>query len=153
MEGWNSSESYEAMQRCQSAQAHAFEPFQTSLQEHVDNVAFPNFFQPPSRTPILPPPPLMSMFAAHSKRKATGEIEEENVQIVGPSTPKKKGAGAPKKPRKKNVKKEKEEDEEFGSKNWKDHDVETMISLRGEMEPKFLKNVKKQGMISTYVNF
>ena len=29
----------------------------------------------------------------------------------------------------------------------------TMISLCGEMEPEFLKNVKKQGMISAYVNF
>ena len=78
------------------------------------------------------------MFAAHSKRKAVEEIEEEDVQIVGPLVPKKKGVGASKKPRKKNMKKEKEEDEESGSKNWKDHDVETMISLRGEMEPKFL---------------
>ena len=95
----------------------------------------------------------MSMFAVHSKRKATKEIEEEDVQIVGPPTPKNKEAGAPKKPHKKNVKKEKEEDEESGSKNWKDHDVETMISLRGEMEPEFLKNTKKQDMISAYVNF
>ena len=95
----------------------------------------------------------MSMFAAHSKRKATEEIEEEDVQIVGPPTPKKKRAGVPKKPRKKNVKKEKEEDEESNSKNWKDHDVETMISLHGEMECEFLKNAKKQGMIFAYVNF
>ena len=54
----------------------------------------------------------MSMFAAHSKRKATEETKEEDIQIVDTPMPKKKGAGAPKKPRKKNVKKEKEEDEE-----------------------------------------
>ena len=151
MEGWNSSEGYEAMQRYQSTEAHAFQPFQTSLQEHVGSIGVSNFFQPPPRTPIPPPPPLMGMFAAHSKRKATKEIEEEeDVQIVGPPAPKKKGVGAPKKPRKKNMK---EEDEESNSKNWKDHDVETMISLRAEMELEFLKNSKKQGMISTYVNF
>ena len=92
----------------------------------------------------------MGMFAAHSKRKATEEIEEEDVQIVSPSTPRKKGVGALNKPRKKNVK---EEDEESSSKNWKDHDVETMISLHGKMELEFLKNSKKQGMISTYVTF
>ena len=44
MEGWNSSEGYEAMQRYQSAQAHAFQPFQISLQEHVGSVGVPNFF-------------------------------------------------------------------------------------------------------------
>ena len=47
----------------------------------------------------------MSMFVAHSKRKAIEEIEEEDVQIVGPPMRKKKGTSAPKKPRKKNVKK------------------------------------------------
>ena len=137
MEGWNSSEGYEAMQRYQSAEAHAFQPFQNSLQEHIGSIGVSNFFQPPPGTPIPPLPPLMGMFAAHSKRKATEEIEEEDVQIVGPPAPRKKGIGAPIKPHKKNVK---EEDEESSSKNWKDHDVETMISLRGEMEPEFLKN-------------
>jgi len=51
------------------------------------------------------------------------------------------------------LKKEEEEDEESSKKNWKDQDVETMILLRGEMELEFLKNAKKQGMISTNVIF
>lgn len=153
MSGWNSSERYEMMQRYQSAQAHAFQPFQTPLQEHVGSLGISNFFQPPPGTPIPPPPFMMDMLATPSKRKAVEEIEEDEVQIVAPSAPKKKGAAAAKKPRKKNVKNEKEEDEESAKKNWKDQDVETMISLRGEMEPEFLKNAKKQGMISTYVIF
>ena len=40
-----------------------------------------------------------------------------------------------------------EKDEESNSNHWKDHDMETMISLQGEMEPDFLKNVKKQSKI------
>ena len=45
-----------------------------------------------------------------------------------------------------------EEVEESVSKNWKDRDVERMISLRGnQMEPYFLKNAKKQGKIFAYL--
>ena len=149
MSGWNSSEGYEVMQRYQSAEAHAFQPFQTSLQEHVGSVGIPEFFQALLGSPIPPPRPL-SIDMLSLKRKATEEIrdEDEDVQIVAPPALKKKGAATAKKPRKENVKKEKvEEGEESGSKNWKDHDVETMISLRGEMEPEFLKNIKKQGNV------
>lgn len=40
---------------------------------------------------------------------------------------------------------EHEEDGEFGvSKNWRDSDVEALVALRGEMEPNFVKNAKKQ---------
>jgi hypothetical protein len=35
------------------------------------------------------------------------------------------------------------EDEEFSSKNWRDCNLETMIAMRGKMEPNFLKNAKK----------
>jgi len=38
MSGWNSSEWYEPMHKFRSAQAHAFQSFQASLQEHVDSV-------------------------------------------------------------------------------------------------------------------
>ena len=72
----------------------------------------------------------------------TEEIWDEDVQIIPPLAPKKKWVAHSKKPRKKNVK-EVKEDEEFGSKNWRDRDVETMIAMRGKMEPEFLKNAKK----------
>ena len=134
--GWNSSEVYETMQRYESAQAHAFQPYQA-----------PEFFQPPCGNPIPPPPPLIvDMCASILKRKSTEEIGDEDVQIIAPLAPKKKGVATSKKPRKKIVK-EVEEDDEFGSKNWRDRDVETMIAMRGEMEPEFLKNAKKQGKI------
>ena len=38
MSGWKSSEVYETMQSYQSAQAHAFQPYQTPLQKHVGSV-------------------------------------------------------------------------------------------------------------------
>ena len=49
--------------------------------------------------------------------------------------------------------KEVEEDEELGSKNWRNHDVETMIAMRGEMVSEFLKNTKKQDKIFATLNF
>jgi hypothetical protein len=57
-----------------------------------------------------------------------------------------------KKPRKKNVKGV-EEYKELSSKNWRDRDVETMIAMRGEMKPNFLKNAKKQGKFFANLNF
>ena len=53
------------------------------------------------------------------------------------------------------MKKEKEGEIEEDKKHWKDADVEVMIALRGEMEPEFLKNAKKQGMLnfSIVLNF
>jgi hypothetical protein len=41
----------------------------------------------------------------------------------------------------------KKEGSEEGASNWKDCDVEVLISLRGEMDPEFLKNAQKQGKI------
>ena len=73
--GWNSSEVYEAMQRYQSAQAHAFQPYQAPLQEHEGSVGLLEFFQPPCGNHIPPPPPLiMDMCASNLKRKATEDI-------------------------------------------------------------------------------
>ena len=147
--GWNSNEVYEAMQRYGSAQAHAFQPYQAPSQEHGSSVGGPEFFQPLCGNHIPPPPPLiMDMCASILKRKPTEEIGDEDVQIIPPLAPKKKGVAVSKKPRKKKeVKevKEVEEDEESNSKKWRDRDVETMIAMRGEMEPEFLKNAKKQG--------
>jgi len=60
---------------------------------------------------------------------------------VTPTTLKKKRATATKKPHKKNGK---EKDQDSNSKNWKDHEVETTISLHGKMEPIFLKNSKEE---------
>jgi len=151
--GWNSSEVYEAMHRYQSAQAHAFQPYQNPLQEHVGSVGVPEFFQAPCGNHIpLPPPLIVDMCASNLKRKGTEEIGDEDVQIITPVAPKKKGVATSKKPRKKNVK-DVEEDEELSSKNWRDRDVETMIAMRGEMEPEFLKNAKKQGKFFANLNF
>ena len=86
----------------------------------------------------------MDMCASNLKKKATKEIGYEDVHIIAPLAPKKKGAATLKKPHKKNMK-DVEEDEEFGSKNWRDCDVQTMIAMRSEMKPNVLKNAKKQG--------
>ena len=63
------------------------------------------------------------------------DIWNEDVDIVARAMPKKKGVVTSKKPWKKNVK-DMEENEEFGSKNWKDSNMETIIALHGEMEQK-----------------
>jgi hypothetical protein len=80
------------------------------------------------------------------KRKApifdSPSLEDDDMQIIAP-TPLKKRA-----PRKKVEPKEpKKEGSEEGASNWKDCDVEVLISLRGEMDPEFLKNAQKQGKI------
>jgi hypothetical protein len=151
--GWNSSEVYEAMHRYQSAQAHAFQPYQAPLQEHVGSVGVPEFFQAPCGNHIpLPPPLIVDMCASNLKRKGTEEIGDEDVQIITLVAPKKKRVATSKKPQKKNMK-DVEEDKELSSKNWRDRDVETMIAMRGEMEPEFFKNAKKQGKFFANLNF
>ena len=68
--GWNSNEVYEAMQRYQSAKAHAFQPNQAPLQEHGGSVGVPEFFQAPCENHIPPLPPLiMDMCASNLKEK------------------------------------------------------------------------------------
>lgn len=72
MSGWNSSEVYKEMQRYESAQAHAFQPYQAPLQEHGGSVVIPDFFQPPCGNHIPPTPPLiMDMCASNLKIKTT----------------------------------------------------------------------------------
>ena len=93
------------------------------------------------------------MVLTRSKRKVVQDDEDNDVQIVTPSAPKKKTPT--KKVTKMIMKKEKEGESEEEKKHWKDVDVEVMIALHGEMEPEFLKNAKKQGMlnISVVLNF
>ena len=84
-----------------------------------------------------------------SKRNIVEDLEDDDVQIVTPSVPKRKTTT--KKVKKNIMMKEKEGETEEEKKHWKYVDVEVMIALRGEMEPEFLKNVKKQGMSNVSV--
>lgn len=61
------------------------------------------------------------------------------MYVPFPSTKKKLGSS-----RKYLIAKEEAEGEE-AKKNWMDSEVETLISLRWELEPDFLKNAYKQG--------
>lgn len=45
---------------------------------------------------------------------------------------------------------EEDDEGEEGKKNWADSEVETLIALRREMEPEFVKNWKKQGTCFTH---
>ena len=144
--GWNEEEC-EAMHRYYSAEVHAFQPYNPYFQQHV---GMPQFFQPSVGNVIPPPPPSISeMVLTRSKRKVVQDDEDDDVQIVTPSAPKRKTTA--KKVTKKIMKKEKEGETEEEKKHWKDADVEVMIALRGEMEPEFLKNAKKQGMLNFFV--
>jgi hypothetical protein len=144
--GWNEEEC-EAMHRYYSAEVHAFQPYNPSFQQHV---GMPQFFQPSVGNPNPPPPPSISeMVLTRSKRKVIEDLEDDDVQIVTPSAPKRKTTT--KKVTKKIMMKEKEGETEEEKKHWKDADVEVMIALRGEMEPEFLKNAKKQGMSNVSV--
>ena len=40
----------------------------------------------------------------------------------------------------------KDEDDDDNKRNWLDSKVEMLIALKGEMQPEFIKNAKKQGM-------
>lgn len=83
MNGYNTTEVYEAMQRYRSAQAHASQTYQTPLQKHVGRVRVPNFFQLPLGTLILLLPPLiMNICANNLNRKATEEIADEECHIL-----------------------------------------------------------------------
>jgi hypothetical protein len=142
--GWNEEEC-EAMHKYYSAEVQAFQPYNLSFQQHV---GMPQFFQPSVRNPN-PPPPISEMVLTRSKRNIVEDLEDDDVQIVTPSVPKRKTTT--KKVKKNIMMKEKEGETEEEKKHWKYVDVEVMIALRGEMEPEFLKNVKKQGMSNVSV--
>ena len=139
--GWNEKE-YEAVHMYYSAEVHAFQPYNHYFQQHV---GMPQYCQPSVGNVIPPPPPSISnMVLTRSKRKVVQDDEDDDVQIVTLSAPKRKTTS--KKVKKKIMKKEKEGETEEEKKYWKDADVEVIIVLRGEMEPEFLNNAKKQGM-------
>ena len=136
--GWNEKEC-EAMHRYYNAEVHAFQPYNHSFQQHV---GMPQFFQPSVGNPNPPPPPSISkMVLTRSKRKVVQDDKDNDVQIVIPSAPKRKTTSN--KVIKKIKTKEKEGETEKEKKHWKDANVEVMIALRGEMEPKFLKKMQK----------
>ena len=139
------------MHRYYSAEVHAFQPYNSSFQQHV---GMPQFYQPSVGNVIPPPPPsILKMVLTRSKRKVVQDDEDDDVHIVTLSAPKRKTTA--KKVTKKIMKKETEGETEVEKKHWKDADVEVMIALRGEMELEFLKNAKKQGTLkfSVVLNF
>ena len=89
------------------------------------------------------------MVLTRSKRKVVQDDKDNDVQIVIPSAPKRKTTSN--KVIKKIKTKEKEGEIEKEKKHWKDANVEVMIALRGEMEPKFLKKMQKKCMLKFFV--
>lgn len=146
--GW-SSEEYDAAHRAYSLELHAFQPLNPLSQQNPRNSEIPEFFRRSTGSLIPTPPPLISRFSTPSKRNFDEIKEDDDVEIIAPIAPKKKAvskrATSSRKAPKKTVKKEDEEEEEEGKKHWKDEHVLQMIALRGEMEPEFVKNAKKQG--------
>ena len=63
---------------------------------------------------------------------------EENVQIISPPPPKKT--------RKISKMMDIKDEDDDNKRHWLDSEVETLIALKGEMQPEFVKNAKKQGM-------
>ena len=103
--GWNEEEC-EAMHMYDSAEVHAFQPYNPYFQQHV---GMPQFFQPSVGNVIPPPLPSISeMVSTHLKRKVVQDDEDDDVQIVTPSALKRKTTA--KKVTKKIMKKEKEKD-------------------------------------------
>ena len=82
------------------------------------------------------------MVLTRLKRKVVRDDEDDDVQIVTPSAPKRKTTT--KKVTKKIMKKEKEGETEKEKKHWKNVRVEVMIALRGKTEPKFLRMQKNK---------
>ena len=77
--------------------------------------------------------------APREKLPVERKRDEEDVQIISPPPPKK-----PRKNAKKIVEIKDEDDD--AKRHWLDSEVETLIALKGEMQPEFVKNAKKQGM-------
>jgi hypothetical protein len=79
--GWN-----EEVHMYYRAEVHAFQPYNSSFQQHV---GMPQFFQPSVGNPN-PLPPISEMVLTRSKRKVVEDLEDDDVQIVTPSAPKRK---------------------------------------------------------------
>ena len=85
--GWNEEER-EAMHRYYCAEVHAFQPYNSSFQQHV---GMPQFFQPSVGNAIpRPPPSILEMVLTRLKRKVVQDGKDDDVQIVTPSAPKRK---------------------------------------------------------------
>jgi hypothetical protein len=131
--GWDAQYVLETLQRRYSStpqHQRAFQPFQGILGSQFQNL---HIAAPCNSAPML---------SNVGKRKGpisdSPSLEDDDTQIIAP-TPLKKRApwkkAEPKEPKKEGFKE--------GASNWKDCDVEVLISLRGEMDPEFLKNAKK----------
>jgi hypothetical protein len=137
--GWDAQYVLETLQRRYSSTSQhqcAFQPVQGILGSHFQNLHIAT----PLSSNFVP------VLSSRGKRKGpisdSPSLEDDDIQIIAP-TPLKKRA-----PRKKVEQKElKKEGSEEGALNWKDCDVEVLISLHGEIDPEFLKNAKKQGKI------
>jgi hypothetical protein len=137
--GWDAQYALETLQRRYSStpqNQRAFQPVQGILDSHFQNLHIAALLSSNS-APVL---------SSVGKRKGpiydSPSLEDDDTQIIAP-TPLKKRA-----PRKKVEPKEpKKEGSEEGASNWKECDIEVLISLRREMDPEFLKNAKKQGKI------
>ena len=91
--------------------------------------------------------PFSSQFGEHRVEKRVEERgEEEDVEII--VVPKKRTASKSKVAPKKKIAKVKVESEGYGDgvRGWLDLEILQLIALRGEMEPEFVRNGKKQGI-------
>ena len=92
--------------------------------------------------------PFSSQFGEHRVEKRVEERgeEEEDVEII--AAPKKRTASKSKAAPKKKITKVKVESEGDGDgvRGWLDSEILQLIALRGEMEPEFVRNGKKQGI-------
>jgi hypothetical protein len=137
--GWDAQYALETLQRRYSStpqNQRAFQPVQGILDSHFQNLHIAALLSSNSD----------HVLSSVGKRKGpiydSPSLEDDDTQIIAP-TPLKKRA-----PRKKVEPKEpKKEGSEEGASNWKECDIEVLISLRREMDPEFLKNAKKQGKI------
>ena len=92
--------------------------------------------------------PFSSQFGEHRVEKRVEERreEEEDVEII--AAPKKRTTSKSKAAPKKKIAKVKVESESDGDgvRGWLDSEILQLIALRGEMEPEFVRNGKKQGI-------
>ena len=87
-----------------------------------------------------------SLQSEFEERSNVGEdrVDEECEVLV---------AEPEKKRQKKGKSKEIKVAEEDNKRNWLDSEVEALIALKGEMQPEFIKNAKKQGMEDLLLRF
>ena len=79
------------------------------------------------------------IFFDHTDERGEDDNELQIISTQLPATKKKAG-------RSRKITMKEEDEEEESRKNWPNCEVETLIAIRGETEPGFVKNAKKQGM-------